>query len=124
MLLLVVGGCMELLLISSQDPETERWNWDIDETDGIALSVPEVAEEDQEANITAYLEKDTIPLMPERGIDWPKYLNKQVSLSEIDTQVRANLKTYLDTVLYTPVYSAVDGKLAVKMAKIVINTGA
>ena len=115
---------MELLLISSQDPETERWNWDIDEADGIALSVPEGAEEDQEANVTAYLEKDTIPLMPERGIDWPKYLNKQVSLSEIDTQIRANLKTYLDTVLYAPVYSAAGDKLAVNMAKIIINTGA
>ena len=115
---------MELLLVSSVDPETERWNWDIDEEDGIAVSVPEGAEEDQEASVVSYLEKDTIPLMPERGVDWPKYLNKQVSLAEIDTQVRANLKTYLDTVLYSPVYAAVKGKLVVNMAKIVINTGA
>jgi hypothetical protein len=115
---------MELLLISSKDPEAERWNWDIDEVDGIALSVPEGAEEDQEANVIAYLEKDTIPLMPERGVDWVKYLNKQVSLAEVDTQVRANLKTYLDTVLYSPVYTADKGKLVVNMAKIVINTGA
>lgn len=115
---------MELLLVSSVDPETERWNWDIDVEDGIALPVPEEAEEDQEANVVAYLEKDTIPLMPERGIDWPKYLNKQVSLAEVDTQIRENIKTYLDTVLYSPVFTADKGKLVLSMAKIVINTGA
>lgn len=115
---------MELLLVSSADPETERWNWDIDVENGIATPVPEEAEEDQEANVVAYLEKDTIPLMPERGIDWPKYLNKQVSLAEVDTQIRENIKTYLDTVLYSPVFAAEKGKLVLSMAKIVINTGA
>ena len=42
---------MELLLISSKDPEAERWNWDIDEVDGIALSVPEGAEEDARSEV-------------------------------------------------------------------------
>ncbi len=115
---------MELLLDASTDPETERSNWDIDVVDGIALTVPEEAEEDQEAAVIAYLEKNTIPLMPERGVDWTGYLTKRVSLAEIDTQVRENLKTYLDTVLFSPVYTAEKGKLVLKMAKIVINTGA
>ena len=115
---------MELLLSSSADPEIERVNWDIDVKDGIALTVPEEAEEDQEASVVAYLEKTTIPLMEERGVDWTGYLTKRTSLAEVDTQIRENLKTYLDTVLFTPVYSANEGKLIVNMAKIVINTGA
>ena len=115
---------MELLLSSSADPETERVNWDIDVKDGIALTVPEEAEEDQEASVVAYLEKTTIPLMEERGVDWTGYLTKRTSLAEVDTQIRENLKTYLDTVLFTPVYSANEGKLIVNMAKIVMNTGA
>lgn len=115
---------MELLLISSEDAAEDRWNWDIDVEDGIAKVVPDGAEEDQEASVVAYLEKDTIPLMEERGIDWPGYLTKRTSLSEVDTQIRENLKTYLDNVLFTPVYSPVEGKLVVNMAKIVINTGA
>jgi hypothetical protein len=115
---------MELLLSSSADPETERVNWDIDVKDGIALTVPEEAEEDQGASVVAYLEKTTIPLMEERGVDWTGYLTKRTSLAEVDTQIRENLKTYLDTVLFTPVYSANEGKLIVNMAKIVINTGA
>lgn len=115
---------MELLLISSEDPEAERCNWDIDVQDGIALTVPEEAEEDQEASVVAYLEKNTIPLMEERGVDWSGYLTKRTSLAEIDTQVREGIKTYLDTVLFSPVYSADKGKLVVNMAKIVINTGA
>ena len=118
---------MELLLVNNTKPadtDEERWNWDIDVKDGIAVSVPENAEEDQAASVVAYLEKDTIPLMPERGVDWPKYLNKQVSLAEIDTQIRENLKTYLNSVLFSPVYSADQGKLIVNMAKVVINTGA
>lgn len=115
---------MELFLVSSEDPEAERTNWDIEVKDGVAAVVPDGAEEDQEANIIAYLEKSTIPLMEERGVDWSGYLTKRTSLAEIDTQIRENLKTYLDNVLYTPTYSPVEGKLVVNMAKIVINTGA
>lgn len=115
---------MELLIVSSEDPETEGWNWDIDVNDGIPEVVPEGGEEGQEAAIISYLETNTIPLMPERGVNWAGYLNKQLSLAEIDTQVRDNLKTYLDTVLFSPVYSAKNGKLTVNLAKIIINTGA
>jgi len=115
---------MELLLISSEDPETERCNWDIEVVDGVASVVPDGAEEDQEASVVAYLEKNTIPLMEDRGVDWSGYLTKRTSLAEVDTQIRENIKTYLDTVLFSPVYSANEGKLVVNMAKIVINTGA
>jgi hypothetical protein len=115
---------MELLLISSEDAETDRWNWDIDVNDGMPEVVPEGGEEGQEAAVVSYLETNTIPLMPERGVNWPGYLGKQLSLAEVDTQVRENLKTYLNTVLFSPVYSTNEGKLVVNLAKIVINTGA
>jgi len=115
---------MELLIVSSEDPEAERCNWDIDVVDGVAAVVPDGAEEDQEASIIAYLEKSTIPLMEEKGVDWTGYLTKRTSLAEIDTQIRENLKTYLDNVMYTPTYTPVEGKLVVNMAKLVINTGA
>lgn len=115
---------MELLLVASEDPSAEQYNWDIDVEDGLAKVVPEGAEEDQEASVVAYLEKTTIPLMEERGIDWVGYLNKQNSLAEIDSQIRDSIKTYLDTVLYSPVYTADKGKLEVHLAKVVINTGA
>ena len=115
---------MELLLVSSEDAAEDRWNWDIDVNDGMPDVVPEDGEEGQEAAVVSYLETNTIPLMPERGVNWPGYLNKQLSLAEVDTQVRDNLKTYLDTVLFSPVYSAKNGKLVVNLAKIIINTGA
>ena len=115
---------MELLLISSSDPAETRWNWDIDVNDGMPEVVPEGAEEDQEASVVTYLEKDTIPLMPERGVDWPGYLSKKLSLAEVDTQIRENLKTYLDTVVFAPVYSADKGQLNVNLTKVIINTGA
>lgn len=115
---------MELLLDASVDPETERFNWDIMVEDGMALVVPEGAEEDQEASVIAYLETNTIPLMPERGVDWPGYLGKLKSLAEIDSQIRENLKTYLNTVLFSPVYSTKQGRLEVSLAKVIINTGA
>lgn len=115
---------MELLLVSSEDPAAQRWNWDIDVVDGIAAVVPENAEADQEASVITYLETDTIPLMPERGVNWSGFLGKRFSLSEIDTRIRENLKTYLNTVLYSPMYSVKNEKLEVNLTKIVINTGA
>lgn len=115
---------MELLIVAAEDPSVEQYNWDIDVEDGIALTVPEGAEEDQAASIITYLEQSTIPLMPEYGVNWAGYLNKRVSLAEIDTQIRENIKTYLDTVLFSPTYSANQGRLEVHLAKIIINTGA
>ena len=115
---------MELLIVAADDPSMEQYNWDIDVKDGIAVTVPEEAEESQEASIVTYLEKTTIPLMEERGVDWAGYLNKRVSLAEVDTQIRDNIKTYLDTVLFSPVYSAKKGKLEVHLSKVIINTGA
>ena len=116
---------MELLLVASEDAAEDRYNWDIDvDAEGMPAVVPEEAEEDQEASVVAYLETNTIPLMPERGVNWAGYLGKQVSIAEIDTKIRENLKTYLDTVLFSPVYTTNNGKLEVNLAKIVINTGA
>lgn len=117
---------MELLLNSSEDLDSDgfKYNWDISVTDGIADVVPDNNEENQEAAVIAYLETNTIPLMEERGTDWAGFLNKQHTLAEIDSRVRENIKTYLNTVLYSPVYYAQDGALKVKMAKTIINTGA
>ena len=115
---------MELLLDASEDPEMDRTNWDIDVEDGLAVCVPEDTEEDQAVAIMAYLETNTIPLMPERGVNWTDYLAKRKTLSEIDNQIRENLKTYCDTVLYSPIYTAEDGQLKVSMSKVTMNTGA
>lgn len=116
---------MELLLLASENAAEDRYNWDIDvDAEGMPAVVPEEAEEDQEASVVAYLETNTIPLMPERGVNWAGYLGKQVSIAEIDTKIRENLKVYLDTVLFSPVYTTNNGKLEVNLAKIVINTGA
>ena len=115
---------MELLLISSEDAETERWNWDIDVDNGLPVVVPDGGEEGQEAAVVSYLETNTIPLMPEKGVDWAGYLGKKLSLAEVDTQVRENLKSYLNSVLFSPVYTTKAGKLVVNLTKIVINTGA
>lgn len=115
---------MELLLNTSVDPAEERYNWDIEVEDGIALTVPEEAEEDQAASVITYLETNTIPLMPEKGINWPGYLGKELSLAEIDSKIRENLKTYLNTVLFSPVYTTKEGKLEVSLTKVIINTGA
>lgn len=115
---------MELLLIASENAEEDGWNWDIDVNDGAPDVVPEGGEEGQEAAIVTYLETNTIPLMPEKGINWAGYLNKQLSLAEIDTDIRENLKTFLNTVLFSPVYSVSNGKLSVNLTKITINTGA
>lgn len=115
---------MELLLNSTDDKEKYNFNWDISVTDGIADTVPLDSEEDQEAAVITYLETNTIPLLEDKGTDWGGYLLKQHTLAEIDSQVRENLKTYLNNVMYTPVYTAEDGELVVKLAKTIINTGA
>lgn len=117
---------MDFLLINPEyrDGDDFSSNWDIDVADGLALTVEGTVQEDQEANVIAYLEKTTIPLMEDKGIDWSGFLLKRCTIAEIDTKIRENIKTYLDTVLYSPVYFAEEGALKLRMAKTVINTGA
>ena len=114
---------MELLLTASSNPSEDGWNWDIDIDNGLPATVPAGAEEDQEAAVIAYLQTSTIPLMEDKGVNWTGYLGKKLSLAEIDSQIRENIKTYLDSVNYSPTYSTNKGKLDVSLAKVVINTG-
>lgn len=115
---------MELLLDTVDNSNEFMFNWDIAYEDGEALTVPETAIQDQEAAVTAFICKTTIPLMEDKGNDWVGFLLKSVTLTEVDAQVRNNLKTYLESVLYTPIYAADKGNLVVNMSKTIINTGA
>lgn len=115
---------MELLLDTDNNEQEFMFNWDIVVEDGIAETVPEQAELDQEAAVIAYLETNTIPLLEDKGTDWTGFLLKQKSLTEIDNKVRENLKQYLNTAIYTPVYTAENGALTVNLAKTIINSGA
>lgn len=114
---------MDLKIITSTS-SVNNFNWDIEVADGIPSTVTDTTEVQQEANLAAYIQTNTIPLMEDKGNDWTAFLFKELSLSQIDSQVRENINTYSDSMSYVPVYGIKDKELVVNVSQIAINTGA
>ena len=114
---------MDLKIITPTS-SVNNFNWDIEVADGIPSTVTDTTEVQQEANLSAYLQTNTVPLMEDRGNDWTAFLFKELSLSQIDSQVRENINMYSDSMSYVPVYGIKDKELVVNVSQIAINTGA
>ena len=114
---------MDLKIITPTS-SVNNFNWDIEVADGIPSTVTDTTEVQQEANLAAYIQTNTIPLMEDKGNDWTAFLFKELSLSQIDSQVRENINTYSDSMSYVPVYGIKDKELVVNVSQIAINTGA
>ena len=115
---------MELKLFSSENPEAENYNWDIDVEDGMPVLLDENSETDQIATVSAYLALGSVPLMEDKGNDWAGYLMSRKTLTQLDSQIRKNINTYTEAANYAPVYRIENERLIVNIANVQINTGA
>ena len=79
--------------------------WDFTVVDGLPLTVDGTNELIQRALTAAFLQKNTIPLLPEVGGEWTRYITGEISLPEMDAQVRANINLFMDRLDYVPFYN-------------------
>lgn len=106
---------MDLLLV------TKNNIWDIEVHNGNPRVISDDNEKVQRAMIASFIQKDTLPLMPNTGLDWSKYLTGEMSLSEIDAKARANINLYMESLMYVPYYKVVNGQLIYNITKVEIN---
>jgi len=106
---------MDLLLVTKDNI------WDIEVHNGSPRVISDDNEKVQRAMIASFIQKDTLPLMPNTGLDWSKYLTGEMSLSEIDAKARANINLYMESLMYVPYYKVVNGQLIYNITKVEIN---
>lgn len=84
--------------------------------------VPIITEEEeylQNAQMSAYIQKDSIPQLVGNGhgVDWAGFLNSSTPFGEIDAQIRANLEYSGLSELYAPFYAIENEKLKTTVRK-------
>lgn len=66
--------------------------WDI-KTEGNIVPILTGEQEDiQIALLSCFLEKGTIPQLPDMGVEWTKFLTKDLTFGELDMQIRDSLQ--------------------------------
>ena len=103
---------MDLQLVTLEN------TWDIAVTAGIPATVTGDNELTQRAMVAAFIQKNTIPLLPDLGNDWTKYLTGEISLSEIDAQVRSSINLLMDRLDFVPFYSIDNNRAAFTISKV------
>ena len=67
----------------------------------------------QRAVFASFVQRGSIPQLPDVGIDWVEFLTEQRSAAEINSQIFTAMHQYADTYDYVPKYETADGKLTV-----------
>lgn len=66
--------------------------WDVKVEGGIVPILSGRDEQQQQAVLAGFLEKGTIPLLPEAGTPWTDFLTRKISFGELDSAVRESLR--------------------------------
>jgi hypothetical protein len=90
--------------------------WDI-KTDGDKVPIISGDKEDvQTATLACFLEKGTIPQLPDVGVEWSAFLTKDKTFGELDAEIRDSLRK-ADKVEYQPNYQIDGDRLTLAVSK-------
>ncbi len=94
--------------------------WDFDVYKGLPITITGEEEEMQRAQVAAFVQKGSIPLLPTTGIDWLKYLLHEISFTQLDAQIRMALNVLTESSKYVPTYNITDGQTSLSISKVII----
>lgn len=91
--------------------------WDVKTENGSIVPVISGKKENvQIATLAGFLQKGSIPQLPDMGVNWAGFLSGAVSFGELDGEIREALKQ-AGKEDYMPVYSINDDKLILNIEK-------
>ncbi len=67
----------------------------------------------QRAVLASFVQRGSIPQLPDIGVDWVEFLTSQRSAAEINSQIFTAMHNYANTYDYIPKYETADDKLTV-----------
>lgn len=103
---------MDIQMTTTETPDGDIW--DIDIEGNIAPILDGEKESVQIASMACFLEKGTIPQLPEMGVEWAAYLSGQKTFGEIDAQIRISLMN-AGKMNYRPDYQIIGDKLTLNI---------
>lgn len=107
---------MDATLQGTQVSANEYPTWDYFVSGDIVPIIVGSEEEDQRAAVSGFLQKGSIPQLPDVGIAWVEYLLGEVPLTEIDTQIRDTL-TRNGLSNFDVAYDIINDKMSVKILR-------
>jgi len=105
---------MDARMQSSQTITGQYQTWDYYVADGIVPILEGTLEESQSATMAAFIQRGTIPQLPEIGVQWVEYFMSEVPFNEIDNQIKNNLNL-LSLIDYYPTYDFINDQLVAKV---------
>ena len=90
--------------------------WDLKTKGDIVPIVSGDKENIQIATLACFLEKGTIPQLPDAGVDWTSYLTKDKTFGELDAELRQSLRK-ADKIDYLPNYEIDGERLTLAVSK-------
>lgn len=91
--------------------------WDVKVENGIVPIISGDEEDMQTATLAGFLERNSIPLLPEAGVPWTDYINGEITFGELDADVRDSLSAAAKDNFY-PDYELIDDKLIMTIGKV------
>jgi hypothetical protein len=83
---------MDALLESTKVVSGAFPTWDLATVGGIVPIITGDAADEQGAAVTTFLQRGTIPQLPEAGIPWAEYMTGTATFAEVDNKIRADLQ--------------------------------
>ena len=90
--------------------------WDLKTEGNIVPIISGDQEALQIATLACFLEKGTIPQLPEAGVEWSAFLTKDKTFGELDAEIRQSLQK-ADKVEYQPSYEIEGDRLTLAVSK-------
>lgn len=90
--------------------------WDVAVENGLVPILTDDEENMQGAVLAGFLERGTIPQLPDAGVPWQDFLTKKISFGELDSEVRDSLRL-ADKSEYYPDYELVDDKITLTIGR-------
>lgn len=90
--------------------------WDLKVENGIVPVITDDKEDLQGAILASFIEKGTVPELPDVGIEWTGYLTGKISFGELDAQIRQSLGN-AEKDEFRPVYQLENERLTLTVEK-------
>ena len=100
----------------AEELTTEYPVWDLKTEGGIVPIISGDKEDVQIASLACFLEKGTIPQLPDAGVEWTEFLTKDKSFGELDAEIRESLRK-AGMMEFQPNYSIEGDRLTLAVSK-------
>ena len=92
--------------------------WDFKIVNGFLQIVDHNESIEQRSFIATYLQRGTVPQLPQAGNQWAELMTNQVSPQTLNSQIRQSIIDYTGGVYYLPKYTNKDDKVVVEVTKV------